>query len=679
MKHRILVSVAAILLASGARFDANTPTSTALIHTIAGTGTGGYSGDDVPAAAAQLNSSMDAATDAAGNVYICDSANNRIRKIDAATGTITTVAGNGQDGGAIGYGDGGPATAARLNYPSAIALDLAGNIYIADQWSWSIRKVTAATGIISHYARLERQPMGVAVDTAGNVFATLQSAGWVVKIAPGGAITKVAGRTPVTMGSCQDEGLPATQGCLNWPMGIDVDAAGNLYIADTDNCRVARVSAATGILTKVAGSVACLFLGDGGLAHDAFVNRPRGVAVSGAGDVYIADTGNHRIRRVSVATGIISTITGNGTSGFAGDGGDAMSASLGTVAGIALDAAGRLLIVDQGNQRVREVSYPDNDQPFAADVDGDGRADLIVWRPGTGTWYWLTSSSGYDYAASGAKAWGSKATHDVPLVADIDGDRRADFLYWTPATGTWHWVTSSTGYSDAAAGQRIFGDTTLGDEPLTGDVDGDGRADLVLWRASTGTWYWLLSTTGYADASLGSKQWGSSMYGDTPLLADFDGDGKADLTVWRARSDLPYATGGLWYWLTSSTGYDYAQSNVRQWGCAAWGDLPIVTDMDGDGQTDPAVWRGLSDLSYATGALWYWLPSASGYLYSGDQVRQWGVRASGDTPIAADFDGDRKTDLAVWRASTGTWYWVMSADGYNYAATQVVQWGSTWP
>ena len=200
-----------------------------------------------------------------------------------------------------------------------------------------------------------------------------------------------------------------------------------------------------------------------------------------------------------------------------------------------------------------------------ADMDGDGRMDLVIWRASTGTWYWLTSSSGY--VSAGSKQWGNQSQGDIPKLGDIDGDGRADLIVWRPAIGTWFWLTSSSGYNTSSPGIKQFGNQSQGDVPMIGDLDGDGRTELVVWRASNGTWFWLTSTTGYASGS--GIQWGSQSNGDVPLLTDLDGDGKMDLTVWRTSS-------GTWFWLKSLQGYSYSSFGSKQWGSPAQGDIPIV-------------------------------------------------------------------------------------------------------
>jgi uncharacterized cupin superfamily protein len=209
------------------------------------------------------------------------------------------------------------------------------------------------------------------------------------------------------------------------------------------------------------------------------------------------------------------------------------------------------------------------DVPMLADVDGDGKADLGIWRASTGTWYWLTSTSGYAYSSAQGVQWGNAALGDQPFTGDFDGDGKADFAVWRPTDGTWYWLTSSSGYAVGSFGAKQWGTTALGDVPMLADVDGDHKSDLVVWRASTGTWYWLSSSSAYSYAGARGVQWGNAALGDVPILADFDGDGKADMAVWRASN-------GSWYWLTSSTGYAYGSAGSKAFGSAVAGDMPIV-------------------------------------------------------------------------------------------------------
>ena len=293
-----------------------------------------------------------------------------------------------------------------------------------------------------------------------------------------------------------------------------------------------------------------------------------------------------------------------------------------------------------------------------SDVDGDVIDELAVWRAGLGMFYWTTSSSGY--TGSGAKQWGSQSAGDVPFMADLDGDGTSDLIVWRASTGTWYWLGSASGYSYATPASVQWGNNALGDVPMVADMDGDGRGDLVIWRASTGTWYWLSSSSGYSYAGARTIQWGNAGLGDKPLLADFDGDDKADLGVWRAST-------GTWYWLTSSTSYAYASAQPIQWGNGALGDRPFAGDVDGDGKADPIVWR-------ASTGTWYWLTSSTNFSYAAAGARQFGNQALGDIPLLKELDGDGQIDLTVWRASTGVWYWLTSSSGFTTGASR--PWGS---
>jgi uncharacterized protein (TIGR03437 family) len=329
--------------------------ATGIITTVAGTGIPGYSGDGGPATKAQFEAG-NLAVDGSGDIYIADVAGDVVRKVTAATGIITTVAGSG----ATGYtGDGGPATSARLNSVSAVAVDGAGNLYLADFYNFVIRKVAAATGIIitvagngsAYYLDNGVQatnaplvyPSGVALDGAGDLFIADTINNVIDKVAAAtGIVTTVAGNG--TGGYAGDAG-PATKAGLNGPTSVSVDGSGNLYIADSGNSAIRKVTTATGIITTVAGNP--------GLSLR--LNGPQGVAVDGSGNVYIADTNNDVIRKVSAATGIITIVAGNGAEGYAGDGGLAVNAELGGPTGVAVDHSGNLYIADLNTNVIRKV------------------------------------------------------------------------------------------------------------------------------------------------------------------------------------------------------------------------------------------------------------------------------------------------------------------------------------
>jgi trimeric autotransporter adhesin len=336
------------------------------IVTAAGNGTEGFSGTGGAPTSAELNLPVGAAVDSAGDIFIADALSNVVWKVSAATGTITTIAGNGMSGFS---GDGGAATSAELNTPSGVAVDSAGNLYIADVGNQRIRIVSAGTGLITTIAGNGmsgfsgdngaatsaelNNPNGVTVDSAGNLYIADVGNQRIRIVSIGtGAITTIAGNG--TSGFSGDNGA-ATSAELNNPDGVTVDSAGNLYIADSANNVIRLVSAATGLITTIAGNGTSGFSGDNGAGTSAELNNPDSVAVDGAGNIYIADTLNNRIRMVSAATGTITTVSGNGTPGFSGNNGAATGAELHTPISVALDSVGNLYIADSLNFVVREV------------------------------------------------------------------------------------------------------------------------------------------------------------------------------------------------------------------------------------------------------------------------------------------------------------------------------------
>jgi sugar lactone lactonase YvrE len=336
------------------------------IQTIAGAASASFSGDGGPANLATLNVAVDVAADLAGNLLIADQFNHRIRKI-APDGTIATVVGTG----APGYsGDGGPAVNAQINTPTGICADAAGNLYIADVGNQRIRKVDAS-GIITTLAGNGSKGYGgdggpatsasfynavrVVVDPSGNVLVADQSNHRLRAIAPDGTISTIAGTgvgTPAN-GSFSGDGGPATSAALNNPTALTVDANGVVYFADQFNHRI-RMITPDGTITTIAGTGSPAFAGDGGPAIAASLNYPGGITVDSAGNVYFNDDLNYRTRRIA-ADGTISTIAGSGAPGFSGDGGPATAASLNGNFGIAIDAQGNLYIADSTNNRIREV------------------------------------------------------------------------------------------------------------------------------------------------------------------------------------------------------------------------------------------------------------------------------------------------------------------------------------
>ena len=347
-----------LILALGSLISLNS--NAQIINTIAGTGVAAYNGDGIAAVNAQLNTPVMITTDAAGNLYIADALNYRIRKI-TTSGLISTIAGTGVAGFS---GDGTAASNAQISIPQAIAIDSMGNIYVSDGSNHRIRKINAA-GIISTVVGTGVSgysgdsglatnatifaPLGIALDALGNLYISDRNNFRIRKVNTSGIISTIAGTG--TQGFSGDAGL-AINANIYGPSSITVDTAGNVYFCD--NQRIRKINTA-GIISTIAGTGAVGFNGDGGLATSATLYYPSGLTFDKSGDLYFGDTDNNRVRKIN-SSGIISTEAGTGISGFSGDGSLAINAHLQGPNCVTFDVIGNMYISDFRNQRIRKVN-----------------------------------------------------------------------------------------------------------------------------------------------------------------------------------------------------------------------------------------------------------------------------------------------------------------------------------
>jgi sugar lactone lactonase YvrE len=342
--------------------------SGAIIETAAGTGQKGFGGDGGPAVAARLDQPFDVAVDGHGNVFLSDTFNHLIRRIDHSTSTITTVAGDGTPGFS---GDGGPASSARLNEPYGVAIDAAGNLFFADRLNRRVRRVDARTGQIAtvagngsasysgdggpaHQAGLV-EPNGVALGADGRTLLIADVAGHRVRKVDlvSGVITTFAGSG---LARHDGDGGPAAN-CSIWgARAVEICPDGTVYILEREGNTLRAVDPRTGLIATIAGTGKKGYSGDRGTAREATFNGPKELAVDRSGDLFIVDTENHAIRVIDRASGLIRTLAGTGRAGGTGDGGPADRARLDRPHGVAIGLDGRVWIGDTNNHRIRVVS-----------------------------------------------------------------------------------------------------------------------------------------------------------------------------------------------------------------------------------------------------------------------------------------------------------------------------------
>jgi sugar lactone lactonase YvrE len=591
----------------------------------------GFSGDDGPATSAQLYHPRAIAFDRAGNAYVADTLNQRIRRIDTA-GTITTVAGNGVEGFS---GDGGPALQAALNQPHGVAVDSAGNIYIADSASHRIRRVDRQ-GVITTVAgngtpdatgddgpataALVKDPKTLATDAAGrNLYIADTGNNRIRRIdLSSGIITTVAG---VTRAGAEGDGGPAVRAQLNSPRGLWLTREGTLYIADTDNHRIRKVDA-EGTITTVAGTGTAGFSGDGGPAGQAQLNDPRAVAADESGHVYVGEELGQRIRRVDPG-GIITTIAGNGTPGFAGDGGPASAAQVDHVRALSIGPQGDLWLADTFNNRVRVISSPGgagsaptsttsttataSPPPSSPPTTAPPKPAPAPRRSG----YWMLGSDGRIFAFGDAKTLGDASTQLPP-------EAKAVHLEPTPSFNG-YWILDNRGsvfpFGDAAALGRVPASELRKGEKVTS-----------LSSTPSGKGYWIFTNRGRV-FPVGD----ATHFGDE---ADVDLNGPVLNSV--------ATPSGLGYYMVASDGGVFTHGDARFHG--SMGATPLNAPVE-----------SLVPNGDRAG---YWLVASDGGIFS-----------FGSSPFRGSM-GDKKLNKpVVGMVRYGNGYLMVAADGgiFNFS------------
>jgi hypothetical protein len=706
--------------------------STGIISAFAGTGSYGYQGDGAAATAASLGSPAGLRLDAAGNLFIADFAFHVVRVVNASTAIISTLAGNGT----AGYtGDNGTAPQASLNNPSDVAFDGSGNLLICDYSNNVIRQIAfapptltfpatniAVTSALSTLtlANFGNAALNLASITLSSAFAQKPSGGTDcagATVLAGGASCQIAlAFIPAAAGSITgtltiaDNSLnraSATQAVTLAGTGISGTPAASLNATSLTfaSQAVGTSSAAQTVTLNNSGTAALnisnLSLGGNNTTDFTFTTTCQSVlAMSASCTITVTfkpTLSGTRTASITVVDSAQSasqtlTLTGTGTGGatpslsaaqlqfgsqvvstssasqtltLANGGTSALSiygvvlsgtnASdfwlMATTCGSTLAASASCTITVQfiptaigARSAALLVNNSSGNSPLSAALNGAGTTPVVfvapattfpaVFRPSNGTWYVMQN----DGASSPIiQAWG--ASGDVPVPGDYDGDGIIDIAVWRPSNGTWY-VRPSTHPGTFVA----YAWGASGDVPVPGDYDGDGKTDYAVWRPSSGTWYILPSS--HPGTFIGVA-WGGS--GDTPVPGDYDGDGKTDYAVWRS-------TNGTWYIVPSTHPGTFVGV---AWGGS--GDVPVAGDYDGDGKTDYAVFR-------PSNGTWYVVPSSKPSPFV---ATNWG--ANGDTPVPGDFDGDGKTDYAVFRPSNGTWYIIPSA---HPASPLILNWGT---
>lgn len=591
MKRTGARSLALLICFSVAGLMVSSPAAAQLIHTVAGNGGGGYSGDGGRATDAMLNEPQGLAVGKDRSIYIADSANHRIRKVDAY-GAISTVASNISVPQDIAIGVDGKLYVAGFNNVYAVSMNgavdplLSGNYGDSGDGGLAINASVKSTN-------------GIAADQEGNIYFTDARSNKVRKISPNGLISTVAGNG---VKGASGDGGPATSASLNAPYDVAADAKGNILIADVGNNRVRVVDPSGIISTPVADSSGVWF-----------------VEVDAAGRIYYGGYSSHVVKRLGLTD--LQTVAGNNIAGFSGDGGAATAAQLHRPRRIAFDSAGNGYVADQLNNRIRKVVFGER-STWSSDFDGDGGADLI----------WRHRSDGRNEMWLNGNVHTSQAIADVPdsnwrIVGsgDFDGDGRSDIVWrnfvngantiWRSAQHALYQVNPVVSLEWFIAG--------------VGDFDGDGNSD-ILWRDDkTGSSFvWFSGTPARQRDLLRITNLSWKIAG----VGDFNGDGASDI-LWR---NVETGSNVIWH------SADYSDQRLL-WDVRDMDWLVVGTgDFDGDGQSD-ILWRNSRSL---LSTIWLSGDAARQQLLYHVTNPTWKMVKIGD------FDADRRSDI-LWRNDVG--------------------------
>ena len=619
-----------------------------VITTVAGDGSCGHHGDGGPAVQAGIGAPEGMAFDAEGMFYFLDTINGYIRQVDTDTMTISTVAGIGTF-----RGENVPATEALFGSASSVAVGPGGLVAVSDRTNRMVRVVDAA-GLVRTLA-MDANAFDLAFDGAGNLY---RSGGGVHRIAPSGATSLVPGL----------EGGGAR--------GLALDAHGNLYVADF-GAHVVRKLAPSGTVTTVAGTGVAGFSGDGGAATSAALNAPARVAVDPAGNLYISDSGNARIRKVA-SNGVITTIAGTGTNGTTGSGGPARNAGLGVIQGmaadrngilylaegsslrritpdgrikdlahwsgfandVAVDAAGQLHVATGGATIVEATVLAPTPSDF--DLDEAGRSDIYWRNDSTGSaviWRGGSSRSTLRVTRITNTAW------HVDALGDFDGDGKSDLFWRNHSTGA-NVIWSGANASRTIAVPAV---STSWKVVAAADFDGDDVDDLFWRNTSTGAnavWRSADKATTMGTLGVTSQAW------QVVGAGDFDADGRADV-LWRNAS-----TGANTIWKGANGRTQLRVTGVRN---LSW-QIVGVGDFNADGRSD-ILWRHSGT---GTNVIWKGGNSTTTQAVTGVRNTAWTVVAVGD------YNGDGRSDI-LWRnTSTGAnVIWRSASSALQQAVTGV--------